>query len=215
MFGEVRPWFVNRPCFGGSLRCVSAAGRAARVGEIIITRRPQKTSPTIPSVLSPRQIDCREGILLAVEKLRYEDLEEGMKATIGLFIDAALKLVAEKKLEAYVHPIIPVLNETRKIVRLYNTHLREAVSRRFPKLVWLDHLFDGLLTSDGDSLRPEVSGASINKYQCRPTRIHEKALARSYIHTSPHIHPHTIPHIHNRSTSSNPTSNPTRHLSIP
>ena len=33
------------------------------------------------------EIDCREGILVAVEKLRYETPEEGAEHTIGIFIE--------------------------------------------------------------------------------------------------------------------------------
>lgn len=36
------------------------------------------------------EIDCREGILVAVEKLRYETPEEGAEHTIGIFIEVAL-----------------------------------------------------------------------------------------------------------------------------
>jgi hypothetical protein len=34
------------------------------------------------------EIDCREGILLAVEKGRYEDLEEGITVCVNIFRDA-------------------------------------------------------------------------------------------------------------------------------
>lgn len=35
------------------------------------------------------EIDCREGILVAVEKLRYETAEEGAEHTIGIFIEVS------------------------------------------------------------------------------------------------------------------------------
>ena len=50
----------------------------------------------------------QEALRACLEKLRYEDIDEGVKATIDVFMAAALALVAEKALEAYVHPIIPV-----------------------------------------------------------------------------------------------------------
>lgn len=38
------------------------------------------------------EIDCREGILVAVEKLRYETPEEGAEHTIGIFIEVCTYL---------------------------------------------------------------------------------------------------------------------------
>lgn len=32
------------------------------------------------------EIDCREGLLLAVEKLRYDNVTQGAERTIGIFI---------------------------------------------------------------------------------------------------------------------------------
>ena len=103
------------------------------------------------------EIDCREGILVAVEKLRYDDVDEGIRATVAVWMAAALRLVDEKALDAYVHPIIPVLNETRHIVRAYNAQLEAAVKAAAPRLAWLDGVFDELLTADGEHLRPEYA----------------------------------------------------------
>ncbi|CAN0085346.1 unnamed protein product [Hapterophycus canaliculatus] len=66
------------------------------------------------------EIDCREGILVAVEKLRYDTPEEGVKHTVGIFIKVAEALAKERKLKVFVHPVIPVLNETRNMVKVYN-----------------------------------------------------------------------------------------------
>ena len=39
---------------------------------------------------------------------------------------------------AFVHPVIPVLDETRRIVQAFNRQLRAAVEAKAPALVWLD-----------------------------------------------------------------------------
>ena len=59
------------------------------------------------------EIDCREGILLAVEKCRYVDLEEGIAVTVDIYVKTLLRYIEEKKFTIFVHPIAPVLNETR------------------------------------------------------------------------------------------------------
>lgn len=45
------------------------------------------------------EIDCREGILIAVERDRYDSVEEGMKSTIDVFKNylAASGSLAKKK----------------------------------------------------------------------------------------------------------------------
>ncbi|KAF0701144.1 Aste57867_8367 [Aphanomyces stellatus] len=90
------------------------------------------------------EIDCREGLLLAVEKCRYETLDEGMTKTISIFMDVLQTLVRDRGFRAYVHPIVPVLNETRPIVQQYNAHFKRKVDAS-ACAQWLD-FFDALLT---------------------------------------------------------------------
>jgi len=100
------------------------------------------------------EIDCREGILVAVEKDRYDTVEEGMTATMEHFIRVAKDLVHSRGFRAFVHPIVPVLDQTRHLVKAYNALLRTRVQRE-PELHWLDGIFEELLTRDGKHLRPE------------------------------------------------------------
>ncbi|CAM9515637.1 unnamed protein product [Choristocarpus tenellus] len=100
------------------------------------------------------EIDCREGILLAVEKGRYETVEQGMEETVSIFIKVAKALVKNRGFRAFIHPVIPVLNETRAIVKTYNRIFRRQVEAT-PCLHWLD-FFDDMLTEDGMKLRPEL-----------------------------------------------------------
>lgn len=98
------------------------------------------------------EIDCREGILVAVEKDRYPDVDTGMRATIAIFMRALKRLVAARKFVAYVHPVVPVLDETRHLVTRYNAHFKAAVKHAGTGVAtWLD-FFPGMLTPDGAKL---------------------------------------------------------------
>ena len=44
------------------------------------------------------------------------------------FIDAMKGVLLEKHFMAYIHPIVPVLDETRGMVRLYNKIFEAAVN---------------------------------------------------------------------------------------
>lgn len=44
------------------------------------------------------EIDCREGILVAVEKLRYDTVQEGMDTTAGIFIKVNSQKTADSVL---------------------------------------------------------------------------------------------------------------------
>ena len=112
------------------------------------------------------EIDCREGILVAVSKLRYKDLDDGIAKTAQLFINAAEIIVQDRQYKAYVHPIPSVLNETRSIVKKYNARLHRLVDAS-PHLTWLD-FFDPLLTPDHNLLLP--------KYRLDGTHLHPSYL---------------------------------------
>lgn len=45
------------------------------------------------------EIDCREGLLVAVERDRYASLIEGIEFTVDIFIAALTKLIAVKKIK--------------------------------------------------------------------------------------------------------------------
>lgn len=102
------------------------------------------------------EIDCREGILLAVERHKYNSVQEGMIHTVEIFMDVLKRLVSQFKFRVYIHPIIPVLNETRSIVTVYNALYHHRITSRDMQrlgIEWLD-FFDDLLTPQG-LLRPD------------------------------------------------------------
>jgi len=101
------------------------------------------------------EIDCREGLLVAVEKGRYADLEEGMRTTVGYFIKIMEKWAKDKNLKLFIQPVAPVLNETRTIVKKYNKIFEQAV-RKSQLMEWID-VFPKFLTDDGANFREDLN----------------------------------------------------------
>ncbi|CAK9882664.1 unnamed protein product [Sphagnum jensenii] len=127
------------------------------------------------------EIDCREGILVSVEKCRYENVEEGVEASVHIYLQQLLRLIQDCNFEIFVHPVSPVLSETRAVVHIFNhvlqTRLHEAqqTSPCGKQLHWLD-FFPDLLTPDGE-LRDEfkLDGTHLNPNYVTPLA---RALAK-------------------------------------
>lgn len=77
------------------------------------------------------EIDCREGLLLAVDKLKYDTMEQAMAVLIGLYVRVLLGLIAQRRFEVFVHPVPPVLDETRHVVQPFNRALQREVGLGF------------------------------------------------------------------------------------
>jgi hypothetical protein len=56
------------------------------------------------------EIDCREGILLAVERDRYRSVEEGMVATTKIFATLIKQLINQRKIIPIIHPVLPMVS---------------------------------------------------------------------------------------------------------
>ncbi|KAH3758836.1 E3 ubiquitin-protein ligase [Pelomyxa schiedti] len=85
------------------------------------------------------EIDCREGLLISVEKGRYKDMEEAAATTIQIYLNVLLRLISKKNWTVFVHPVSPVLPETRQIVHEFNQILCKVISYAGEKrLRWLD-----------------------------------------------------------------------------
>ncbi|TMW60256.1 hypothetical protein Poli38472_000298 [Pythium oligandrum] len=108
------------------------------------------------------EIDCREGILRAVQMCKYETVEEGMKHTASIFMEAVTEVVKRFGLEVFIHPIVPVLKETRHLVIQYNQILRDRVNKS-NNSTWLD-FFDDLLEGSPAKLRScyELDGTHLH-----------------------------------------------------
>ena len=89
------------------------------------------------------EIDCREGLLLAVEKDVYPTVTAGMDRVIEIFADVVRKLIRDRRFRVLVHPVVPVLDPTRAIVAEFNERYRRKMEA-IKGVCWLD-LFDDLL----------------------------------------------------------------------
>jgi len=72
---------------------------------------------------------------------------------VGIYVGVLKRLAAKRKFEVLVHPVPPVLNETRAVVSQFNAALEAAV-RKAPALTWLDFV-GKMLSEDGNS--PSIS----------------------------------------------------------
>jgi len=99
------------------------------------------------------EIDCREGIVRAVEKCSYDSVEECMKSLVEVYVKCLLDVQKKKKAKIFVHPVPPVLAETLENVVKFNTILKARVVKT-PKLLWLD-FFDDLLDGEGGQMKAE------------------------------------------------------------
>jgi tetratricopeptide (TPR) repeat protein len=110
------------------------------------------------------EIDAREGLLLAIEKLKYPTLDAATAAAAAAYGCALQALVDDARaFRVAVHPVPPVLDETRHVVRALNAAMKAEVGRLARgaacapgRLAWLD-LEACLLTEDGSALRPELA----------------------------------------------------------
>lgn len=80
-----------------------------------------------------------------------------MAATIEIFMDALRDAVEQFAFEAFIHPVVPVLPETRALVLTYNRLFEQRV-RASPICTWLD-CFDDLLV-------PNASPAQVRPCEC-------------------------------------------------
>ena len=116
------------------------------------------------------EIDCRDGIIVAVERGKYKDVEEGIVHTVGIFMNVIESLIKQKQFKIYIHPIPPVLDPTRPIVVKYNEIYKREVDKlkaRGLSVKWLD-FFNEFIDSGKSGLRDE--------YKLDGTHLHPKYL---------------------------------------
>jgi hypothetical protein len=87
--------------------------------------------------------------LRAVEKDLYPSLEASITTTVSMFVDNILTkvtVVGRKNFsKIYIHPVIPVLKETKHLVKPYNATYRSKIntaasSSSSKNIAWLDCL---------------------------------------------------------------------------
>ena len=95
-------------------------------------------------------LSIRDGLIRAVERDRYVNLVEGIKEVVRIYVKVLEKLAIQRKFKILVHPVIPVLNETRSIVMGFNEVLRASINSS-KVLHYLDFA-ESLLDSTGKNL---------------------------------------------------------------
>ena len=69
---------------------------------------------------------------MAVDKLKYETMEEAMEVLANIYVRVLLELTEQRRFEIFVHPVPSVLNETRHVVQPFNATLQKKVRRNLP-----------------------------------------------------------------------------------
>ncbi|KAK9816213.1 hypothetical protein WJX74_009091 [Apatococcus lobatus] len=104
------------------------------------------------------EIDCREGLPNAVDKLKYDTLEQAMTVLVDIYVDVVIRVAEQRHFHLMLHPVPPVLSETRDIVQQFNAMLEKKVNlaaeakQLSSKLVWLEFVNDLLEGPDNDLL---------------------------------------------------------------
>jgi tetratricopeptide (TPR) repeat protein len=119
------------------------------------------------------EIDCREGILVACERGRYKSVDDGIQHTVKIFSKVVERLVKEKNFKVVVHPIPPVLDETRPLVLRYSDVYQAEMNklRGTTYLDFQDDLVDGagafknVYKLDGTHLHPSYVSLLEREYQ--------------------------------------------------
>ncbi len=108
------------------------------------------------------EIDCREGLLVAVERARHETVDEGVAATVDIYFAALAAIQAQYGFRIWVHPVSPVLDVTRTVVLKFNAMLKTKLAQRKWPFRLLD-FFDGLLhPHTGYNKTYELDGTHLN-----------------------------------------------------
>lgn len=102
------------------------------------------------------EIDCREGLIMSVQKCVYKDIEEGVQVVVDIYINVLLEVHKQKGYNIYVHPAPPVIDVTREIVRTFNATLKEKL-KNHAILKFLDFEQDLLDPQDNSNLNPKFT----------------------------------------------------------
>ncbi len=106
------------------------------------------------------EIDCREGLLLAFERCKYESIDEGICATVDFYFDQLVAIHAQYKFRMFVHPVVPVLDATRPLVLRFNAALCSRSRARHWPFRYLD-FFDALLSPLPESSTAAAAAAAV------------------------------------------------------
>jgi len=102
-----------------------------------------------PVLLQLGEIDCREGVVDAVQKGRYPSVEMALRMVVDLYIEILGKVRRRlPRSKIFVHPVALVLPETRVLTLTFNQLLcspsvRSALAKLNVELVELAPVFEG------------------------------------------------------------------------
>lgn len=121
------------------------------------------------------EIDCREGILRAIQKGDYTTPEKAINVLIDIYVKRMLETIKARKLaHLYIHQIPPVLNATRFIVNEFNRLLEiklRALNSNL-NISWLG--FEGGLLAENGKFNANFD---IDETLIHPDYIHTHLLA--------------------------------------
>eukprot|EP01040_Poterioochromonas_malhamensis_P003155 gene3155-3363_t len=193
----------------GDSHCLSLAWNIVKKTSTMTTTKKKTNTLDKPSyhLLVPKlvtgvimligEIDCREGFLVALERDYYDSIEDAMNTTIKAFLHNLQQIRETRQLKIYIHPIPPVLNETRKIVMLFNVLYKQQIEElKDPNILWLDFLYDLVdrVTPTASSATSTTTDSSNNGHQKSVQEIlsEEYSLKEIYQHDGTHLHPRYV-----------------------
>merc|ERR1712190_622806 len=135
-----------------------------------------------PLILILGEIDCREGVLRAVQKGKYESIEHALRSLIELYIELIREV--RKKLPEnalYIHPIANVLPETRFLTVAFNKLLGTSSTRTAFRKVKAELLdFDPVLV--GGEPSADLSATELKNLQLLPElRLDGTHMSPNYV----------------------------------
>lgn len=113
------------------------------------------------------EIDCREGLLAAVDNCKYDTIVEAIVGVVETYIGFLKEQKEQRGFVTFVHPILPILKETRSVVIQFNKKLKAAVEN-CSGLHWLE-LMDVLLVKGGSEFH--------SSYKLDGTHVHPKYVS--------------------------------------
>jgi hypothetical protein len=127
----------------------------------VVTQAPQGSSV----IFGFGEIDCREGLVVSVQKCIYKDIEEGASVAVDIYIDVLLEVQRQKEYRIFIHPAAPVIDITREIVTTFNAILKTKL-KSHPSLILLDFADDFLAPNDKSKLNPkfDLDGTHMNPH---------------------------------------------------
>ena len=86
-----------------------------------------------------------------------------MDYTTNIYINCLNELILQYNFKINVHPVVPVLNETRHLVLKFNNILKAKIINKNERMIWLD-IDKELLTEDETKLKSiyEMDGTHLN-----------------------------------------------------